>query len=751
MTSVAFLLFVLPLFALKSPVPHWIWGQGQKLPDHVWFRKDFKLNHLPKSAELHITCDDEYVLYVNGVRIANNFNWYNFQDVSIRPYLKTGKNILAVDARNIKAAAGLLVGCILDAGSRQINLDSNLTWKASTQVSIGWKNPEFDDSGWTAPIDEGRLGVAPWGFPSDSGVLLRKMEALPQANPRIKVRPNPFSPDLADGFIWSKIDTGIHGHFEQMQVMPVSPTEARLKNRKISKPTVMKLDFGRELAGWVSCTVTSKLAPEVHISVGEASTPQPRYTTVETHNGDRWTFTLLPTDFSTSLTPNCEYTGFRYAWIHFDRVPTPATIDQVHAVYRMLPANYEGSFECSDNLLNRVWQIGAYTVRLNLDPQATGSILRPDRGDRYPWMGDTRVSHHTLFDVFGDYDLARADFNYFVTRGAKNISINGIPGYTLDWVIAMDDYYLYSGDLSIARYHLPDIKSILTSLDTTGTPPGWLFTDWEPGLNGTSKRSVLAFHCKYLQAANAGIALARALGNHHDVVDFSNRRDAMLRFLKQDPRWPTRLPRHSITDLILAGYANRYPKSMLSGSATPYFTYFIVQALSDVGQDQRALNTIRKTWVKMVKLGATTTWEFFQTPWGKVYSGKRQPPEIASMINDTISLCHPWSSGATAWLSDHVLGITPLTHGFKTCLIQPFFGDLKFAHGSVPTPHGQIHVSWHRVGERLELTFSAPKGVSIHLSMPSWHRWRLEGRKSGSGIHDWVLPGGRSYTVISIG
>ncbi len=706
--STTILTAFLSLLPGHKPIPHWIWGQGQKLPDHVWFRRDFHLSTLPKNAELTITCDDEYVLYVNGRRAASNANWYTMQDISLVPYLHKGKNVLAVASTNLQAQAGLLVRCTFQSGGHLFNLDSGLSWKSSLAPSDGWQATGYDDSNWVPPVDEGALGVAPWGFPTDDNDILASMSfnAVPKVDPIAKRKPDPASPDPAQGFIWSKQQIGPHGNFQQMPILPLHPTLKTLRGRVITSPTVIKLDFGKELAGWATCTVTSKVQPNISIYVGEASTPQPKFTTAVTKHGNSYTFTMLPTN---------DYTGFRYAWIHFDRVVAPVHISNLEAVYRVFPANYIGSFHCSNNLLNKIWEIGAYTVRLNLARDATGSILRPDRGDRYPWMGDDRVSHHTLFDVFGDYWLARNDFDYFVTPGAKNININGIPGYTLDWVIAMYDYYMYSGDLSSAEKHKADIKSILTDLDTTGTPPGWLFTDWEPGLNTTTDRSVMAFHIKYLQAAEAGMQLARAMHDTKDLADFRQRRNSMLAFLKESPLWVKGLGRHRLADAILAGYASSYPKSLMSDTATPYFTYFVAQALADVGQDQRALNTILKTWGRMVKLGGTSTWEFFQTPWGKVYTGNPQPPELNDMINDTISLCHPWSSGATAWLSDHVLGITPTSPGFKTCLIKPFFGNLSWAYGSVPTPKGRISVWWKKVGKKYVVKFHAPKGVKVHL------------------------------------
>ncbi|MCU1265081.1 MAG: hypothetical protein JWM21_1399 [Acidobacteria bacterium] len=40
---------------------------------------------------------------------------------------------------------------------------SDTSWKQSLTESTGWQNPNFDDSSWSAAVDEGAYGTAPWG------------------------------------------------------------------------------------------------------------------------------------------------------------------------------------------------------------------------------------------------------------------------------------------------------------------------------------------------------------------------------------------------------------------------------------------------------------------------------------------------------------------------------------------------------------------------------------------------------------
>jgi hypothetical protein len=480
------------------------------------------------------------------------------------------------------------------------------------------------------------------------------------------------------------------------------------------------VDFGREVAGWVEVEVEGAQAPDVKIRVGEAKTPQSQFETNAEHVGNKTTYRLLPTG---------SFTGFRFAWIDFANVTKPVKLKRVEAIWRMWPANYEGSFECSDKLLNRIWHVGAYSAHMNLDPVAFSAILRPERGDRFPWMGDDRVTQRTVMNVFGLYDHVKADLDYYIKPGQKEIALNGIPGYTLDWVIALHGYWLHSGDSAEVKLRLADMRTILKSLDSEGTPPGWLFTDWVLGLQTTTDESVLAFHFKYVHAAKVAAEMARKMGDRDLAEEFTAFGLKRANFVA--PKLGS-LKQHSLTNAVLAGYDLKFPDSMPGYTATPYFSNYVLEALSKTGQDAKALDAIRTYWGGMIRLGATSTWEYFLPEWEKTLKPVQQPPDVSLPNVGTffVSLCHPWSTGATPWLSEHVLGVTPSAPGFSECEIRPFFGDLNWAKGSVPTPHGKVNVSWARRAGSVTVKLRAPKGVRANLVLPGKGRYRVDGKQA---------------------
>ena len=134
-----------------------------------------------------------------------------------------------------------------------------------------------------------------------------------------------------------------------------------------------------------------------------------------------------------------------------------------------------------------------------------------------------------------------------------------------------------------------------------------------------------------------------------------------------------------------------------------FYGYYVLEARAKAGDYQGCLDCIRDYWGAMLDLGATTFWEDFDLEW----TGNAAPiDELVPPGKDDIhgdfgnycyenfrhSLCHGWASGPTAWMSRHVLGIEILEPGCRRVRIAPQLGDLQWAEGTFPTPHGLIKV-----------------------------------------------------------
>lgn len=157
--------------------PQWIWAPDNPLV--AYFRRAFELLELPGRAQVTLTADNGYELFVNGARLGqeegfDTFFWQRAETYQVTAHLRPGPNVLAVRAVNLGGPAGLLVK--LTAGT--LTLFSDGTWKATARAPEGWTQPDFDDADWPAAVVLGPLGREPWG--AIWGLSPPRMPTLPE-------------------------------------------------------------------------------------------------------------------------------------------------------------------------------------------------------------------------------------------------------------------------------------------------------------------------------------------------------------------------------------------------------------------------------------------------------------------------------------------------------------------------------------------------------------------------------------------
>ncbi|MFF7194847.1 alpha-L-rhamnosidase C-terminal domain-containing protein [Streptomyces sp. NPDC008079] len=135
-------------------------------------------------------------------------------------------------------------------------------------------------------------------------------------------------------------------------------------------------------------------------------------------------------------------------------------------------------------------------------------------------------------------------------------------------------------------------------------------------------------------------------------------------------------------------------------------------------------------------------------------------------LSQFTSLAHGWASGPTVSLTNQVLGIRPTGAGFASYAVVPTPGDLTWAQGKVPTPHGAVSASWRANGGGFTLATDAPRGTTGRLAVPTggarvrvtldgrtvWDGTRAVGgaRVSGDGVNVYVdAVGAGHHTLVS--
>ena len=126
---------------------------------------------------------------------------------------------------------------------------------------------------------------------------------------------------------------------------------------------------------------------------------------------------------------------------------------------------------------------------------------------------------------------------------------------------------------------------------------------------------------------------------------------------------------------------------------SPFFLFFTIDALFKTGHGDIAMEVMRRDWGDMLEHGTNTCWETFKMKEGHY----------------TRSIAHAWGASPAVYLQNRVLGVIPLKPGFSEFTVVPYPSNLRYASGSVATPHGPIHVSWEKNGNgELQIQVDAP-------------------------------------------
>jgi alpha-L-rhamnosidase len=444
--------------------------------------------------------------------------------------------------------------------------------------------------------------------------------------------------------------------------------------------------------------------------------------------------------------------GFRYLQLDFRNCSAPVDVEKVSLLYTSYPVEYRGAFECSDPLLNRVWDVGRWTLR-NCMHDAYEDTPWREQGQ---WLGDAQVEMLSDYVTFGATPLERKCLRQFAEGQTETgmIPANwpaaailwrgpqappfGIPTFMCQWVSMILDHDRYTGDHELTKVLYPHVIRLLGYLQRFENDagllenvPGFVFLDWiaEPGfvdMPGGGRSGVLTgMNCHYHRALIDAAALASSQSDEARRLEWS-RKAGRLKDAINDRLWSERdglyvrgyrdgqlLPRLEVHDSILAIYAGVAPPDRMTRSletlsgpksadivpmGSPYFYHFYLQALRKAGRPTQAIENIRRDYGKMLAAGATTWWEHFA---------------------GFASRSHAWSCGPSYDLPTYVLGVEPTAPAYEALRIAPQPGNLAWAKGVVPTVRGDIRVEWRRSNGRFELDAKVPMAAEVELSVPA--------------------------------
>ena len=493
---------------------------------------------------------------------------------------------------------------------------------------------------------------------------------------------------------------------------------------RINNKGYILLDFGKELNGGIVVTIQAA-SPEntkLRIVFGESVT-EALSDLGENNSGNDHSLRDMTFDAVAMSTQRFGETGFRF--VKLEAVGGDISVRVVKAVPVIEDKKYLGSFKCSDELLNTIWETGAYTVLLNMHEYIWDGVKR----DRLVWIGDMHPETLVIQSVFGDDDCIRKSLDMIRDNTLPNVDwMNKIPTYTFWWIIIHHDIYMHWNDLEYLEqqrdYMLKLADKLADIVECSFKPytPDVLFVDWSSvdhdcEIEGVKSIACIALkHLKKMLEILGENEAAKKCGIYHnrlkeekvdDNIEINNRIAALTVLAERNSK--------KSLDKMLS--TTEYEMSCFMG-------FYILNTLSMMGNNGKALELIRRYWGAMLKLGATTFWEEFKMDWAK---NAARIDEITPEGKDDIhrdfgeycyercrlSLCHGWASGPTAFLMKSIGGIKILEPGCKKLAVKPDLSGLEWADIVFPTPYGSVHIECRLVDGKTEAKISAPDEIEI--------------------------------------
>jgi hypothetical protein len=687
----------------------WIWLAGDSSAPVALFRHEVVLESALRQVKAWLTADTKYRLYVNArlvsrgpVDIGRDYQggsthrwFYDYRELT--PYFNQGTNIIAAEVfrewpNNFAVSRGkpgfLFEAEITSANDKKTTITSNAGWRSqpasqfldatafdANKEPSGWRLPGFDDSAWSAS---------------------REAE------------------DIWETLVPSEIPPLMEARY------PVARVEGLPGTKVFTNDGSFKVVFDKVLSGY----------PLVKVRGGKGAmvTIQSHLrTTFKLDGGERTLAFPLMDEIVPSFT------------VKLSNVTEPLEIVDEGAIFTSQPVPYKGAFECSDERLNQVWRVSRWAVQICLQ---THHLDSPNHQEPICDPGDYVIESMVNDYAFAQPWLTRQDLRKFAWLLKDEKYRNFHTSYSIGWLQMLMDYYDYTGDKALVEEMAPYVHELLDTFTSwRGTngiiseAPNYMFMDWvtiggfechhPPAVIGQGYLTTFYYHG--LEMASRVAALT---GDTERVNKYASLRGEVFEAFNRE-LW--------VTDKGLYRDGKPFQTSVKPGNWLPADRNIetfsphgnLLAVLYDLAPKARHVAIVKK--VLAAKPLNTQPWFMHWVFQAIDHAGlfdQYGTPQLRrwQIVPETQSLREMWTSGdlSHGWcstplvqMSARILGVTPSSPGFKTMTIRPHVCDLTWAKGKVPTPQGEVEVSWTWANTNILLDVTIPDGTQANVVLPN--------------------------------
>jgi alpha-L-rhamnosidase len=715
-----------------------------RTPVVLHFRREFELARVPRAMPVQVTADNRFILYVNGRRVASGPSTgtpqsWRYSTVDLAPHLHVGRNVLAATVWNFGDAAPMaqmsvatgfrLIGGAIStsAAGWRVALDPGHE-ATSGREQVPW---QYYVASTPETIDARR---ADWQFAGDveTGANWRDAVAAPEAAARTlvadKLPPQTYA-DAPPGRV-VRATAGGSRDFPAAQVtVPAHSTVKLLMQRDAM------------ISAYPELLVSGGAGAEIRIGYSEALYDHARHKADRAQVDDRQVIgfhdTFLADGAVRSFAP-LWWRTFRFVEIVATTQEEPLTLKD----FRLHETGYAfqqvAHFDSSDPELNRIWEIGWRTARVD----AHETYMDSSYWEQLQYTGDTRLEMLISYAVTGDARLAEQAIDTFAESNADGGLVEGryptrepnvIATFSFAWVGMLNDWAQYQPDTRVIVRHLPRMRRVLDWFKQWRNAdeglltknPQWNFIDWAgqkwddrdtfPSWDKQHGGSCL-MSAMWLGALRQGAALEQTYGGKAQARDDNELADTLRTAIRQhcwnagrglfadDPDlavysqhmnvfavlYDIATPGQSqaiLERITVPGHGIDAPPGTYA--STYYFAWYLARAFEHAGMADRYAGLLQ-SWRDLLALNFTT--------W---------PESRGETRSDT----HAWSAHPTADLLGIVAGIQPAAPGYSRLRIEPHLGNLTRLDAVAATPFGPVKVGYRRTTGALSVEIDRPAGL----------------------------------------
>jgi alpha-L-rhamnosidase len=697
------------------------------------FRKVINIATKPDKFIIHVSADNRYKLYINGVYVCNGparshlFKW-NFESIDISSYLHPGKNIISsvvwnfAEHRPLAQISGQ-TGFIIQGNSLAENIiNSDTSWvvfndTAYKPVAVNinqyyaagsgeefncekhpwsWMDKDFNTSGWkhAQNVETGKpVGcMGEWGGPSLHLLSQREIPFMEEKTQRFFQMRRSDITNIPDGFLKGNTPITISANSKVKLLID--------QNELTTAYPVLNFSKGKK------STIELTYAESLFDSNGNKGNRNDIENKEITGSSD----IIICDGGNNRIFQTLWWRTFRYVELEIETKDEPLVLNDFYSFFSAYPLEEKASFKCDNPELKDIWNVGWHTQRLC----ANETFFDCPYYEQLQYIGDTRIQALVSTYVSGDSRLTKNAISALhasqlpigITQSRfPGNQIQIIPTFSLVWVTMVYDYWMLNDDSAFVKSMIPGMLETLNwfrdridSSGMLGSVEWWDFVDWvnsEGWENGNppeahnGNSSVLSLQYVYTLGKAADVFEAYKMDDiaveYRNLADkiknsvFEKCFDPVKGLIADSPKKNTFSQHANALAILTNTFSEAADKAKIIdillkdkdlAQSTLYFKFYLFEALEKAWQADQFIASLIP-WKEMLDTGLST---FAETP------------------DPTRSDCHAWSASPVYFLLSLVSGIKPNSPGFKSIKIEPNFGSLKNIDATMPHKLGSIHV-----------------------------------------------------------